>query len=77
MKHMPKIRKYQKSTDFLIPRLSFQRLVREILHDEANNFNRKENDYRIQSSALAALQEATEAFMCTLLSSKCIVQAES
>jgi histone H3 len=40
------IRKYQKSTDLLIRKLPFQRLVREI----AQQFNSK--DYRFQSTAI-------------------------
>src|SRR5665213_3096891 len=49
------IRKYQKSTDLLIRKLPFQRLVREI----AQNFK---NDLRFQSTAIGALQEAAEAY---------------
>ena len=45
------IRRYQKSTELLIRRLPFQRLVREI----AQGFK---TDLRFQSSAVAALQEA-------------------
>jgi len=52
------IRKFQKSTDLLIRKLPFQRLVREIAQD----FNaRNMGDFRFQSSAMAALQEAAEA----------------
>jgi histone H3 len=53
------IRKYQKSTDMLIRKLPFQRLVREI----AQSFK---EDLRFQSSALAALQEAAEAYLVGL-----------
>ncbi|XP_057456225.1 histone H3.2-like [Lotus japonicus] len=53
------IRKYQKSTDLLIPKLPFQRLVKEI----AQNFKA---DLRFQSSAVWALQEAAEAFLTGL-----------
>ena len=45
------IRKYQKTTDLLIRKLPFQRLVREILQEML------QKDYRIQSTALMALQE--------------------
>ena len=48
------IRKYQKSTELLIRKLPFQRLVREIAQDF-------KTDLRYQSSAVAALQEAAEA----------------
>ena len=53
------IRKFQKSTELLIRKLPFQRLVREI----ANDFK---NDLRFQSSAVLALQEAAEAYMVGL-----------
>lgn len=53
------IRKFQKSTDLLIPRASFQRLVREISQDV-------KTDVRWQAAALLALQEATEAHLVLL-----------
>ena len=53
------IRRFQKSTELLIRKLPFQRLVREI----ASEFK---NDLRFQSSAVLALQEATEAFIVGL-----------
>jgi len=54
-----KIRKYQKSTELLIRRLPFQRLVRELAQDFRN-------DLRFQSSAVLALQEASEAYLVGL-----------
>jgi histone H3 len=53
------IRKYQKSTDLLIRKLPFQRLVREIAQDYSNNM-------RFQSTAILALQEAAEAYLVGL-----------
>ena len=53
------IRKFQKSTELLIRKLPFQRLVREIASDY-------KSDLRFQSAAIYALQEATEAFMVGL-----------
>jgi histone H3 len=53
------IRKYQKSTDMLIRKLPFQRLVREIAQDFRT-------DLRFQSSAVMALQEAAEAYLVGL-----------
>ncbi|KAK8797395.1 hypothetical protein WA158_004603 [Blastocystis sp. Blastoise] len=53
------IRKYQKSTELLVRKLPFQRLVREI----ATEFK---NDLRFQSTAVLALQEATEAYLVGL-----------
>ncbi|CAK9034998.1 Histone H3.3 [Durusdinium trenchii] len=51
------IRKYQKSTNLLIRRLPFQRLVREITY---TFFPR---DIRFRSDALLALQESAEAYL--------------
>ena len=53
------IRKYQKSTELLIRKLPFQRLVREVTH-EINP------DLRFQSTALLALQEASESFLVSM-----------
>jgi len=53
------IRKYQKSTELLIRRMPFQRLVREI----AQTFLK---DLRFQSTALVALQEAAEGYLVGL-----------
>ena len=53
------IRKYQKSTDLLIRKAPFQRLVREISHDMKNNL-------RYQETTLLALQEASEAYLVGL-----------
>tara|TARA_B100000214_G_scaffold361212_1_gene324390 strand:- start:897 stop:1307 length:411 start_codon:yes stop_codon:yes gene_type:complete len=53
------IRRYQKSTELLIRKLPFQRLVREIAQDF-------KMDLRWQSTALAALQEASEAYLVGL-----------
>lgn len=53
------IRKYQKSTELLIKKLPFQRLVKEI----AQSYK---EDLRFQSTAVAALQEASESFLTSL-----------
>ncbi len=50
------IRTYQKSTELLIRKLPFQRLVREIAQDY-------KTDLRFQSAAIAALQESAEAYL--------------
>ncbi|CAH2017153.1 unnamed protein product [Acanthoscelides obtectus] len=54
-----RIRRYQKSTELLIRKLPFQRLVREIAQDF-------KTDLRFQSSAVMALQEASEAYLVGL-----------
>ena len=56
---LEQIRKYQKSTDLLIRKLPFQRLVREISKDF-------KEDVRFQSTAILALQEAAEAYLVGL-----------
>ncbi|KIK68032.1 hypothetical protein GYMLUDRAFT_155042 [Collybiopsis luxurians FD-317 M1] len=60
------IRKYQKSTDLLLRKLPFSRLVREIAQDMTTTTNGEIYELRWQSSALLALQEATEAFLVHL-----------
>ncbi len=52
------IRRFQKTTDLLIRKAPFQRVVREITQ---NLFPHK--DLRFQSLAVLALQEASEAYM--------------
>jgi len=52
-------RRYQKSTELLLRKLPFQRLVREIAQDF-------KSDLRFQSSAIMALQEASEAYLVGL-----------
>jgi histone H3 len=65
------IRKYQKSTDPLFRKLPFQRLVREVAQDF-------KADLRFQSHALAALQEASEAYLVGLFedTNLCAVHAK-
>ena len=53
------IRRFQKSTELLVRKLPFQRLVREIAQDF-------KTDLRFQSSAVMALQEASEAYLVGL-----------
>merc|ERR1740121_1040303 len=53
------IRRFQKSTELLIRKLPFQRLVREIASEYRS-------ELRFQSSAVLALQEASEAYMVGL-----------
>ncbi len=53
------IRRYQKTTELLIRKLPFQHLVREIAQDF-------KTDLCFQSSAVMALQEASEAYLVGL-----------
>lgn len=57
------IRRYQKSTELLFRKLPFARLVREICE---NDVGRAGVDKRWQASALAAMQEAAEAYLVGL-----------
>ena len=50
--------RYQKSTELLIRKIPFQRLVREIVTSLFPN-----ESYRFQSTALLALQEASEDYL--------------
>ena len=65
------IRKYQKSTELLIRKIPFQRLVREI----AQEFK---TDLRFQSTAVLALQEASEAYLVGLFedTNLCAIHAQ-
>ena len=62
-KALREIRQYQKSTDLLIRKLPFARLVREISLD----FVGPSYGLRWQSNAILALQEALESFLIHLL----------
>lgn len=62
------IRKYQKSTELLIRRAPFQRLVREITAVF-------KQDFRFQGAALDALQEAAEAYLVSNTSCLCLAVA--
>ena len=53
------IRRYQKTTELLIRKLPFSRLVREIAQDFKTNL-------RFQAQAIGALQEAAEAYLIGL-----------
>ncbi|KAJ3221603.1 hypothetical protein HDU81_010519, partial [Chytriomyces hyalinus] len=50
------IRKYQKSTDLLMRKLPFQRVVRDVV----DQFTLDEETFRLQASAILCLQEAAE-----------------
>ena len=66
------IRRYQKSTELLIRKLPFQRLVRELAQDLGKI------NIRFQSGAIMALQEALEAYLVGLLkdANLCTVHAK-
>ena len=55
------IRRFQRGTDLLLRKAPFQRLVREVATSHKEGL-------RFQASAVAAVQEATEAYVVSLLS---------
>ena len=59
-KALKEIRTYQRSTELLLRKVPFQRLVREVMMAFTNR------PYRWQASALEALQEAAEAYLVLL-----------
>ena len=65
------IRRYQRTTDLLVRKMPFQRLVREV----ASDFKA---DLRFQSTAISALQEASEAYLVALFedTNLCAVHAK-
>jgi histone H3 len=64
------IRKFQKSTELLIRKLPFQRMVREIAQDF-------KTDLRFQSHAVLALQEASEAYLVGLFEDTNVIAAHA
>jgi histone H3 len=62
------IRRYQKNTDLLIRKAPFQHLVKDI----ATDFK---SDLRMQSTALLALQEASEDTLFAFLKTAMTVQS--
>jgi histone H3/H4 len=56
-----KIRRYQKSIDFLIASTSFSRLMKKIFHDNSDIVN------KVQTSTLIVLQKACEFYVMSLL----------
>jgi histone H3 len=65
------IKKYQKSTELLIRKLPFQRLVREV-------YSVYRSDLRFQHSSIQALQEAAESYLIGLFedSNLCAIHAK-
>ena len=79
---LKEIRKYQKSTELLIKRRPFQRLVREIATGIPKLFGNgpedKWEDLRFSSHAMLALQEASESYIHGLFadSNLCAIHAK-
>ena len=70
---LKEIRQYQRSTDLLIRKLPFARVVREETQRYTNS-----NDFRWQAEALLALQEASEAYLVSIFedSNLCAIHAK-
>jgi len=60
------IKKLQSSTELLIRKMSFQRIIREMTQNIAKE-DGNERKIRFKRDALTALQEATEAYLIGLL----------
>ncbi|AAS50853.2 ABR083Cp [Eremothecium gossypii ATCC 10895] len=60
---LQEIRRYQRSTELLISRMPFARLVKEV----TDQFTTVDQQMRWQSMAILALQEASEAYIVGLL----------
>lgn len=66
------IRRYQKGTELLIRKIAFQKLVKQITQDmtATSSGTRRQTleqvQYRFQSAAILALQEASEAYLVGL-----------
>ena len=75
---LKQIRQYQKSTELLIRKLPFQRVVREIANDIKIVPGHMIGKIRFQSQAIAALQEASEAYLVGLfeVSNLCAIHAK-
>ena len=75
---LKQIRQYQKSTELLIRKLPFQRLVREIACDQEVITSPLCGKVRFQSAAIMALQEASEAYLVGLFedSNLCAIHAK-
>ena len=75
---LKQIRQYQKSTELLIRKLPFQRLVREIAGDSEVIRSPLCSKVRFQSAAIMALQEASEAYLVGLFedSHLCAIHAK-
>ena len=63
---LKEIRRYQKTTELLIRKLPFQRLVREIASDSDVILSPLCGKVRFQSTAIMALQEASEGYLVGL-----------
>jgi histone H3 len=66
-KALREIKTLQRATDLLMSRLSFQRVVKNIMLDQIMK------DLRIQRNVVNALQKATEEFLVKTFESKLIV----
>ena len=75
---LKQIRRYQKTTELLIRKLPFQRLVREIASEDEVIRSPLCSKVRFQSAAIMALQEASEAYLVGLFedSNLCAIHAK-
>jgi histone H3 len=67
------IRRYQKSTDLLIPKRSFYRLCQEITTEIVQKNTSSPSSIRWKPEALSAVQEACEAYIVQMFEGMCRV----
>lgn len=60
-KALQEIRRYQRTTDLILPKSTFLRLIQEIAQQQLGK------SYRFQTSAILALQEGAEAYLVEVL----------
>jgi len=63
---LQEIRRYQKSTELLIPKMPFQRLIRQISSNLPAGDGGGDPEWRFQSAAIGALHEAAESYLVGL-----------
>jgi histone H3 len=66
LRALQEIRRYQKSTNLLIRKGPFQRLVKEVVGTLCHDQPELRGHYRFQSHAIAALHEASEAYLVSV-----------
>ena len=66
MNALKEIRKYQRSIDFMISKLSFQRMIRKILFEIID----QNVEMRIQTNVLKTLQKAIEIYVTDIFENK-------
>lgn len=72
MKLLRDIQHLQRTTELLIPKLPFARLVKEVVQNVSGR-----RDYKMQSAAILALQETAELYLVHLFEDACRASAHA